>query len=457
MQAPAALNPIFLPSPLNTDHPLAPDHWWVVLPGLDGGRFWYDIGARAPAHGTLTNMTTSASGWRGTTRPGGFGEVRFDGTDDYVDGGTASSLNPGTGDWSVSLWVKTTASTRQTLVQKYTYSGGGNPEQGWYIDLLATGAIRCIVESDTTNVVFRDSSVAVNDGGWHCVGFTRVGVTVTVYVDGRDRTTGGSLAGTPGNVTSANSLRLGYPSGSFSNYAAISADALMLHPRPLSAAEMWSLFTETRLGCPGLLRRVRSPLGGGGPVTYTQLLTATQGQSPSVRRGVGVVRGCSQGQAPSVFRSIGKPIAGVQAQAASATRAVGRSVAASQAQAALATRSAGKGLDCAQAQAGAASRGVAVTRAVEQGQVGAVSRGVGKALTAEQGQASPLSRVVARALLAAQSVAAVMVRVVHAAHVFSHTLVRTRVGTRRDAGISAHGDEVGISSRQDVDVTGGEG
>src|SRR4029077_5506129 len=73
-------------SPLNRQHPLnrAVVGAWEVLPGLSGGALWYNLAG--PYHGTLTNMATAggASGWGGTTRTGGYGEMRFDGSNDTV-------------------------------------------------------------------------------------------------------------------------------------------------------------------------------------------------------------------------------------------------------------------------------------------------------------------------------------------------------------------------------------
>jgi Concanavalin A-like lectin/glucanases superfamily len=79
--------------------------WWRVLPGLSGAPLWYDLMGRFPA--TLTNMTTTGSGWAPTTRPGGQGEVRFDGVNDYCATATSIALYPA--QFSLLAWVKRTA------------------------------------------------------------------------------------------------------------------------------------------------------------------------------------------------------------------------------------------------------------------------------------------------------------------------------------------------------------
>src|SRR5215475_14380364 len=71
------------PTDLNTAHPLYPGllAWWIVHPHLAAGPTWWTLIGQT--HGTLTNMG-SGSGWQPSTRPGRPGELRFDGTDDYM-------------------------------------------------------------------------------------------------------------------------------------------------------------------------------------------------------------------------------------------------------------------------------------------------------------------------------------------------------------------------------------
>src|SRR5438045_3728680 len=71
---------IRLSDPVNRSHPnnRGKVAWWKVLPGLDGGRQFFDLIGQA--HGALTNGPT----WKPTARAGGLGAIAFDGTDDYV-------------------------------------------------------------------------------------------------------------------------------------------------------------------------------------------------------------------------------------------------------------------------------------------------------------------------------------------------------------------------------------
>jgi hypothetical protein len=69
--------PVFGPDPVNRAHPLNDGlvTWWLTLPPTDGGLRWYDL--LGLNHGTLANFG-AGFGWRGTTRPGGFGQLTFD-------------------------------------------------------------------------------------------------------------------------------------------------------------------------------------------------------------------------------------------------------------------------------------------------------------------------------------------------------------------------------------------
>lgn len=94
-------------SPVNWAAPLnrGLTGWWKVLPRRTGGGQWFDL-TRGLA-GTLTGMgaTSATSGWGATTRPGGAGELRFDGTNDYVvaPGAALPNLAPGL---TIAVWVK---------------------------------------------------------------------------------------------------------------------------------------------------------------------------------------------------------------------------------------------------------------------------------------------------------------------------------------------------------------
>lgn len=73
---------------------------YICLPGMTGGRLWYDLCGKN--NGTLTNMT-SGYGWQGPQgRSGGWGAMRFDGTNDYV---RASNMGMLTDKGTIAFWM----------------------------------------------------------------------------------------------------------------------------------------------------------------------------------------------------------------------------------------------------------------------------------------------------------------------------------------------------------------
>jgi len=145
-------------------------------------------------NGTLVNGPIWTTGQIG-------GALDFDGTDDYVNLGTGSSLNFGSSEpFTVAAWVKTTefygpivsyrSSTDDGIVIDLTvgYDGAANDP----------GKAMILVRQDGgggyANVA---SGTSVNDGQWHHVAAVRgSGSTVELFVDGNSQgTNSGSASG----------------------------------------------------------------------------------------------------------------------------------------------------------------------------------------------------------------------------------------------------------------------
>ena len=98
--------------------------WWKVLPRRYGGLTWFNLAGFN--HATLTSMGTSSatSGWNATTHPGGYGELRFDGTNDWANLGN-SHFCRNVGAFTFTCWVKFAAvGTIQDLV-RFSINNGG--------------------------------------------------------------------------------------------------------------------------------------------------------------------------------------------------------------------------------------------------------------------------------------------------------------------------------------------
>ena len=111
---------------------------------------------------------------------GGRQALSFDGSNDYVDCGDV--LNQTTNDFTLSVWIKTTQTSRGYILSKQEFSAAA----GYHLEINGTGVGKARVGiSDGTNAAFDSTSTGYNDGGWHhvLVVFDRSGVA-TFYKDG---------------------------------------------------------------------------------------------------------------------------------------------------------------------------------------------------------------------------------------------------------------------------------
>lgn len=217
--------------------------WWLTLPGLDAGPKWYDL--VGSAHGTLTNMTTSASAWRGSTRPGGFGHLQFDGSDDRV---AASGLAEVSGSAvTVALWLRLDAYDGTGAVLFGTNTGAACFYQ------ILPGAGNTIYVSGTAVTV-----PATNwaDGVWRRFALVASATATSVYVNGVLAGTGGApTAWAAGAKSFLIGDWIGSPGTTFRANGSI--DDVTAWSRTLSAADVRADHDESRAGYPGTLRRTR--------------------------------------------------------------------------------------------------------------------------------------------------------------------------------------------------------
>jgi hypothetical protein len=123
---------------------------------------------------------------------GKFGRaICFDGND-YIDCGNPDSLDFGTGDWTISAWIKTTQTGTdqqdEALLNRGTVIANGGDEAGGIRYALAVnegqlGSITLTTDNDTSKVQ-AVSRTAVNDGAWHHIVGMRNAEQLYIYVDG---------------------------------------------------------------------------------------------------------------------------------------------------------------------------------------------------------------------------------------------------------------------------------
>lgn len=217
---------------------------YICLPGMTGGQYWYDLCQKNK--GTLTNMT-SGYGWQGAMgRPGGWGSMRFDGSDDYVDCGTSNLFQVGTGkNLSLALWFRTTQTTNWCIVARARYAAA----TGRWAFLREAGATSFFI-GDTLGGTYVSVTATHLDGIWHhVVGTYASDGVINVYLDGGKFTASGNR--TPSTSATYNLLfgkyndTSGGATGTFYQYTG-DADDISIYDRPLSAGEVAGLYEASK-------------------------------------------------------------------------------------------------------------------------------------------------------------------------------------------------------------------
>lgn len=246
----------------NLGHPLNRGRvaWWLVTPRTSGGGKLVDLMGRN--HGTLTGMT-STGGWRGTTRPGGFGHLLFDGTDDrVVIANTTSMFNFTSGGFTLAAWIRTTAGNGVLL----SCLNGSVAGWEWAVGVGVTGGKQGLWNGSAWSSA---STTLVNTGSWvHVAMVHSSGGPTAFYVNG---IADGSFAHADPSTRTVD-LQIGARPGS-SQWFNGSIDGVSAWGRPLSAAEVAEDYRLSRLGYPGVLNRAGAWAFGGGASIIPQAMS----------------------------------------------------------------------------------------------------------------------------------------------------------------------------------------
>lgn len=122
--------------------------------------------------GTIINGTTYVSGMSGY--------FQFDGVDDYITFGNTTVANVFTGDFTISAWsyrLLTTGPAWGNIIGDYFTA---NVTDEWQIMMSSDGAF-FLYRVGTGYVISPTAGYGANQ--WHNVVVTRIGSTITMYVD----------------------------------------------------------------------------------------------------------------------------------------------------------------------------------------------------------------------------------------------------------------------------------
>ncbi len=209
--------------------------WWK-LDEKSGSTAFDTIGGN---NGSLKNYPS----WSSNGQVGG--SLSFDGVNDYVRVADNNALDFGTGDFSISVWVKTSDSSGiDVILDKRTEASG--PVQGFVL-FTYNGELGFQLGDGKGHTNYGSNNAFIADGNWHQV-------TVTVdrnavgggkwYVDGVNV---GSFTptGRQGSLSNNKALTLGRRSDSSSaGYFKGSLDEVMLFNRALSAGEIKTIYND---------------------------------------------------------------------------------------------------------------------------------------------------------------------------------------------------------------------
>jgi hypothetical protein len=156
--------------------------------GNDPVAYWkFDEGTGSTAYDTVGSNDgtlgtgTSAPTWVTDDQCVSGKCLRFDGTNDYVDMGSDTSLEMNSLDFTISAWIKIPdISTIMSIAAK---SSGNTDRYISYID--ASGRLQGYINTSGTGVDSTDDGTALDDNKWHYISivFSRSG-NMSRYVDG---------------------------------------------------------------------------------------------------------------------------------------------------------------------------------------------------------------------------------------------------------------------------------
>ena len=190
------------------------------------GTAWNDLSGNN-YHGTLTNGPTfnSANG----------GVIVFDGTNDYINGASISSLF--TGDITAEAWIKITALSGDWVrIIGTSKTDGSDRTFGLWYDLSGS-----ILWQRFGGVTLYPADPKLTTGSWAYVAATTSGSSHVIYLNGISIAT--VSAGGP-FTNSGQPITIGY--AGFHAYTNSNISNVRLYTRGLSAAEIQQNFNATR-------------------------------------------------------------------------------------------------------------------------------------------------------------------------------------------------------------------
>lgn len=195
--------------------------------------------------------------------------MSFDGSSNYISVSDSNSFALGTGDFTVSTWVKFPFT--KTYAPGYwpgIFGKGGAdvaPAHGWGFQQKGdtTNSIVWTQSTDAGGAYEVSKSITGISDGWHMLTALRSGTTVQLYLDGAYST---QATGSTANLTNTYSVKFGCDNGS--TYMGGSMDDTRVYNRALSSTEIEQLYRQNQetVGAPEASKVINNGLVGYWPL-----------------------------------------------------------------------------------------------------------------------------------------------------------------------------------------------
>jgi len=225
----------------------------AVEGGGYGGSKWLDLCGKN--NGTLTNMT-SGYGWQGSQgRHGGWGSMRFDGSDDVVAVSSTSNLPSGSAARTFVCWAYIESYVNHVNMALMEQRSSGGQSFTLLVSLLSSTYYLFTDSANPANNITISGSEVPQAGRWNQIVFVFSGASAWTYYLNGVQTKTGSFGVAINTNAAAPSLNLGRRIYGASGTLTGKLDDISIYNRALSSAEVAGLYEASMSHYPTQLNR----------------------------------------------------------------------------------------------------------------------------------------------------------------------------------------------------------
>ncbi len=244
-------------SPVNWGHPLNRGllGWWMVLPGMLGGSRLDDLTNMGSSGHPAKLANMAPDDWVRGTRPGGWGALDLDGTDDRLETSGVKDIF-GTAHMTAMCWVK--QNTLRTLDAPFGQFNGS--DEGWVMESGLTDTFVLLYVGENGNE-YGQTGAILDTTTWHhwCMIYDGTQATdatkIRFLFDGVEQTLSFASPPKPTITGTFSELMIG-DTASGGREMPAQLDDFRFYDRTLTNAEAVRVFELSKQGYPGILNRV---------------------------------------------------------------------------------------------------------------------------------------------------------------------------------------------------------